>query len=79
MKKAPDSIFGGFLEIRGNTFLCADGYGKMLEYGQEKIVLQGKKHTVSVYGKNLKMHYLTGDKIGIDGIIRGVKYEPTVT
>ncbi len=79
MKKTPDSLFGTFLEIRGNTFLCADGYGKMLEYGKDIIVLQGKKLTLTVYGKNLKMHYLTGDKISIDGIIRGVKYEPTVT
>lgn len=79
MKKVPDSIFGEFLEIRGNTFLCADGFGKMLEYGQSKIVLQGKKLTLTVHGKMLKMHYLSGDKIGIDGIIRGISYEPSDT
>lgn len=77
MKKLPDTLLGEFLEIRGNSFLAADGYGKMLEYGSEKIVLEGKNHTLTVRGKKLKMHYMSGEKIGIDGIIRGVDYEPT--
>ncbi|MBQ2324761.1 MAG: YabP/YqfC family sporulation protein [Clostridia bacterium] len=79
MKKMPDTLLGEFLEIRGNGYLAADGYGKMLEYGSEKIVLEGKRLTLTVRGKRLKMHYMSGDRIGIDGIIRGVDYEPTHT
>ncbi|MBQ5841824.1 MAG: YabP/YqfC family sporulation protein [Clostridia bacterium] len=79
MKKLPDTIFGEFLEMRGNTYLAADGYGKMLEYGNEKIVLCGKNLKITVLGKRLKMNYLSGTKIGIDGYIRSVEYEPNNT
>lgn len=79
MKKLPDTLFGEFLEIRGNTYLAADGYGKMLEYGNEKIVLAGKSLKITVTGKKLKMNYLSGEKIGIDGYIRSVEYEPNNT
>ena len=76
MKKLPLPNLNEFLEIRGNTRLLAEGFAKMTEYGSEKIVLQGKNFTLTVKGKRLTMHYLSGEKIAVQGYIRGVEYEP---
>ncbi len=74
MKRTADTLMGEYLEVRGNTRLLADGYHKLLCYESEKITLAGKRHSITVTGKKLEMKYLTGEKIGIEGYIRGIEY-----
>lgn len=76
MKGNNNTVPSEFTEIRGNKYLAADGFGKLLEYQSERIVLTGKRTKLTVKGLKLQMHYLSGERIGIDGIIRSVEYEP---
>ncbi|MEG1581988.1 MAG: YabP/YqfC family sporulation protein [Clostridia bacterium] len=58
-----------------NRLVCIEGFKKLIELTDEKIVVKYKKYNVVVTGKNLLIRNLTKGEIVITGYIFGVNYE----
>lgn len=58
-----------FIEIRGRNILHAEGYCRIEDYSEEKIVLTSREGSVAVYGVGLTLCHLTDERISIEGRI----------
>lgn len=72
--KKEDLFEGAYIELRGNKDLLIEGCDALLGYEDNFISLQIGKQTLNITGKQMKMRYLSDNKIGISGYIKGVCY-----
>ncbi|MBR3606190.1 MAG: YabP/YqfC family sporulation protein [Lachnospiraceae bacterium] len=70
-----DIILGApILSVTGNREIEIDNFKKLLEYSQEKIVIQCKDWKISVEGSKLEIILYTRDELKIWGIITGILF-----
>lgn len=62
------------ITVTGTMRVYVENYKGILEYGAEKIVLQGIRDKITILGKRLTIHYYTNEDMLIHGRIEGVLF-----
>lgn len=63
-----------FIEIRGRNVLHAEGYFRIEDYSEEKIVLTSRENSVAVHGFGLTLCHLSDERISIEGRIDSFEF-----
>ncbi len=75
LKLPKDSLLGAsIVTITGNTEVFVENYKGILEYTDEKILLQGKNCRIELTGKSLNIVYYTNEDMKISGRIGSLRY-----
>ena len=71
---AEDVLNGAeIISLIGRRNIVIENYEKVIEYGDEKIIIKTKKNYVIIEGKQLKIEYLLDVEVNISGIIDNIK------
>lgn len=63
-----------FIEIRGRNVLHAEGYFRIEDYSEERIVLTSRENSVAVNGVGLTLCHLSDERISIEGRIDSFEF-----
>lgn len=75
-KLPKDIVLGAsIINVLGNREIWIENFKGILEYNNEKILIQGKKYRILIQGKNLKITYYTKEEMKITGIIINISYQ----
>lgn len=75
-KLPKDIVLGAsIINILGNQEIWIENYKGILEYNENKLLLQGKKNQILVRGKNLKITYYTKEDMKVCGHISEISYQ----
>jgi len=75
LKLPADVLMGdSIVTITGNKSAWIENYRGMIEYADERILLQGKNCQICFEGTNLSIDYYTNEDMKIGGIIKSVSY-----
>ena len=74
--RLPKDIFAGAIciSIIGNNDIWIENYRGIIEYTNERILLQGKKCKVCFEGNGLTIEYYTNEDMKIIGYITSIRY-----
>lgn len=75
VKLPEDVVYGALIiTLTGNREAYVENYRALLGYTEDNIVIQGKKETVTIRGKNFLIQYFTNDDMKITGCISSIEY-----
>ena len=75
VKLPEDVVYGALIiTLTGNREAYVENYRVLLGYTEDNIVIQGKKETVTIRGKNFLIQYFTNDDMKITGCISSIEY-----
>ncbi len=65
-----DVVLGNIIiTINGNNTVFIENYKGISHYNSEKIIVNGKKNNITIYGKNLNIQYFSDINMKIKGKI----------
>ena len=75
MRLPKDVVLGAsIITMIGKSDVFIENYKGIIEYTEEKIVVQGKKEKIFITGKRLKISYYSKEELKISGNVMGVNY-----
>ena len=75
VKLPKDVVYGALIvTLTGNREAYVENYRALLGYTEEMIVIQGKKETVTIKGRDFLIQYFTNDDMKITGCIFSIEY-----
>lgn len=75
LKLPKDSLLGAsIVTLTGNGEAVIQNYRGIIEYTEERILLQGKRNKICFEGQKLKISYYTNEDMKIEGHIECVSY-----
>lgn len=70
-----DTVMGAsIMTVTGNREVWIENYRGILEYSNERIVLQGKTSQICMEGKRLSIDYYTNEDMKISGFFSGIHF-----
>lgn len=76
ISEIPEDVVMGIplLTALGNTEICIENYGGIIEYTDCLIRIRTKTGKIIISGKNLNVDYYTNDEMKIQGRISSIEY-----
>ncbi|MBR4278812.1 MAG: YabP/YqfC family sporulation protein [Clostridia bacterium] len=74
IKEIFKSVSPTYIELRGRELLLAEGYCRIEDYSDEKIVLSNAEFSFSVFGSGLRLRHLSEGIMAVDGRIDRVEF-----
>ena len=75
LKLPKDTLLGAsVITITGNREAVIQNYRGILEYTDNRILLQGKKNKICFEGSKLRINYYTNEDMKIEGNISSISY-----
>jgi len=63
-----------FAEIRGREAVLAEGYGRILAYGDSEIILSSQRGGIVIRGEGLTLRHLSTQRVAVEGRIDGIEF-----
>lgn len=75
LKLSKDVVLGAsIVTVTGNSEALIENYKGIIEYTEQKIILQGKTCKIIFVGRNLRIVYYTNEDMKICGCIEHILY-----
>lgn len=68
------SVSPTYIELRGRELLLAEGYCRIEDYSDARIVLSNDEYRFSVEGSGLRLRHLSDGIMAVDGRIDRVEF-----
>ena len=63
-----------YIEIHGRENLLAEGYCRIIDYGESKITFASETKTICIKGEKLRLSHLDNQRLAVEGRIDSVEY-----
>lgn len=64
-----------FLNVQGKKSVYIENYKNIVDYKEDKILIQGKRELLKITGNHFKIEYFTNDNMKIVGSIDKIEIE----
>ena len=63
-----------FVTITGKNEIFIENFTRLIDYNEDKIIIQNKEYKIFITGKKLKIEYFNADDMFIRGMISNIEY-----
>lgn len=66
------------ITLTGNKSLYIENYKNIIDYKEDRILIQGRKETLIISGNEFRIEYFTSESMRIRGNILGIEFSESL-